>query len=218
MLVTFLAVLLAGNTGLVWWMIKLNKDMHVSDVPPSASTESSIALMSNDNHKLATGMALTDLDLPTLVADGNVEELDHLTKIRYTDARNTTRSSSVHSYHLLSANEATFFLFDGALAHVEVGGVIVLDPPHMMAPGSGVADDTGVKVGDICSESMCASNCIGFLSKITADTNVLHSVKCNGQLIWNFPSQFGTDRRKLSVGNWWVKKIKTNGNLFARGN
>lgn len=159
-------------------------------------------------------MALTDLDLPTLVADGNVDELDHLTKIRYTDALNTTRSSSVHSYHLLSQRSS----FSTERLRMLKRGVIVLDPPHMMAPESGVADDTGVKVGDICSESMCDSNCIGFLSKITAETNVLHSVECNGQLIWKFPSQFDTDRRKLSVGGWLVKRIKTRTNLFARGN
>jgi len=190
-LIPVVAILLAGNTGLVWWMIKLNKDMHVSN-GPSTSTESSITLMSNDNHKVATGMALTSVDLPMLVASGSVDELDHLNSINYVDALNMTRFSTVHSYRFTGSDSATVYLNDGAIAHVDAHGVMVLEPPSSVATKGVPADETGVTVDDVCAASGCPTqSCVGFLSRVTEDGSLLHSVECGGTRLWSFPEQFG---------------------------
>ena len=188
-LVGLVVFLMLGNAGLVYWLFKETRETKTAGATNGAST----MLVSKDNAKVATGVAYTDMDLPSLVAAEDGEGLAHAAMITYLDAQNRTRTSAIDSYRFLSASdaapaarEAAFYLRDGGIAHVFDDDVAVLPPPTAKA-----SDATSIaEVAQICAQAACAADwdeCVGYVSAVTDVDFWLHSVRCNGVPIFYYP-------------------------------
>jgi len=118
MLVAFLGILLAGNTGLVWWMIRLNKDTHIMG--------NSSELVDSTNHLVGTGKVATVRDIVQAPAQGAEYDYSQIESVSMTvidsDSNLPGKLSlrSIGSFWY-NSTDMDFFLETGLTLHISKG-------------------------------------------------------------------------------------------------
>lgn len=117
-LIPVVVILLAGNTGLVWWMIKLNKDMHVSNS----------ALVNTNDEPVSTAKLMTHFDLqniPSLGAEYDYSSMESV-KLQVPDpeTNNTgTLNLRVIGSYWYNVTDVDLFLETGLSLHISKGAM-----------------------------------------------------------------------------------------------
>jgi hypothetical protein len=132
MLVAFLGILLAGNTGLVWWMIRLNKDTHIRG--------NSSQLVDSKDHVVGTSKILNVNDLLTVPKLGAKYDYSQIESIQMTVKDPELEQTGVLALNTVgsfwyNSTDMDFFLETGLTLHISQG-LMRLAPTFRSASGA----------------------------------------------------------------------------------
>jgi uncharacterized membrane protein len=132
MLVAFLGILLAGNTGLVWWMIRLNKDIHIRG--------NSSQLVDSKDHVVGTSKILNVNDLLTVPKLGAKYDYSQIESIQMTVKDPELEQTGVLALNTVgsfwyNSTDMDFFLETGLTLHISQG-LMRLAPTFRSASGA----------------------------------------------------------------------------------
>ena len=183
-----IVVLLAGNAGLVYMMMKASRETFVS----------SASLIDREGHTVQTAQVQGETGLAELVAMGNLKEIAALKEISYVDhdlegtmdadmVTAPTRSMAVVSWsHAGDRPRAIFYGPKEEAVLVDNGNVMVVGTPNGYATSSYKTDANtdAAELQTKCAASSCpAAQCSArtYHGKIT-------QLLCDGHGIWSWPS------------------------------
>ena len=206
MLVAFLGILLAGNTGLVWWMIRLNKDTAIG------TSGSQIALTSLDGRVIETGVAKKSSDMASL-PNGTFESFNRLDMVTYPDLSSVvasgsarrTRASRVSTWDWQSHERMTVSLEDGTIILISGQNVLFSAPPVAAVTydaassvlrmvglsGQHSATTSAALVAQAtskCADLGCGVSSCGAAVSLVSGVPSINSVTCGAHKVWKWPA------------------------------
>jgi len=182
-------------------------------------------LVNANGQLIGTGLVTVTKDLADMPASADFEEYDSVESIVFGSVEDGMQSASVQSWHWSDAERMSWtttqgdVLIDhGQIAYAGPTDTVVTfgttdQPAAAGKQASSLGDSVIAQARSQCAELQCPlKSCTAKLAPL----EIIREVSCHDTTLWRWPegvSLRATSARRLGVGKWKVKKLKTGGSF-----